>query len=364
MQLPTARLHQHDAALDRAAALLAKATDVVVTAGAGMSVDSGLPDYRGTKGFWREYPVLEGMGVSFEELNQPVWFDSDPALAWGFLAHCHQMYRRTTPHAGYEVLRRLETAHGKRVRIFTSNIDAAFVKAGFDLAQVYECHGTFRLLQCTVDACAERHTPWPAGDAILELPVDPKSLRVTDTAVLPRCPRCGALARPNVFLFEDPRYAIVDNLRRQRQSEADIVEMLRGGGGGGGGCASSSHAGELATGRHRRRVVVIEGGSGPTVPTVRRFGEYCHDAGAALVRINLRESDLPERMAGAPDAVSLPMTCADALMELEHRMTLVADAAESGAVLPCPDSGDEASPSSLLQSSNPFERLREDELIV
>ena len=58
----------------RVAELIAKADALLITAGAGMGVDSGLPDYRGRQGFWRGYPVLEQRGFTFEQMAQPAWF--------------------------------------------------------------------------------------------------------------------------------------------------------------------------------------------------------------------------------------------------------------------------------------------------
>ena len=52
--------------------------------GAGMGVDSGLPDFRGQHGFWRAYPAIAGLGLSFEEMANPAWFKRDPHLAWAF----------------------------------------------------------------------------------------------------------------------------------------------------------------------------------------------------------------------------------------------------------------------------------------
>ncbi len=52
-----------------------KAADaLLVTAGAGMGADSGLPDFRGTQGFWRAYPIIAKLGLSFEEMTKPGWF--------------------------------------------------------------------------------------------------------------------------------------------------------------------------------------------------------------------------------------------------------------------------------------------------
>ena len=45
---------------------------LIITAGAGMGVDSGLPDFRGTEGFWKAYPVIKDLGYSFSEMANPI----------------------------------------------------------------------------------------------------------------------------------------------------------------------------------------------------------------------------------------------------------------------------------------------------
>jgi NAD-dependent SIR2 family protein deacetylase len=83
----------------RQAAEAIKATDALfLTAGAGMGVDSGLPDFRGAQGFWRAYPVLAKLGLSFEEMANPAWFTKNPHLAWAFYGHRLNLYRKTAPH--------------------------------------------------------------------------------------------------------------------------------------------------------------------------------------------------------------------------------------------------------------------------
>ena len=57
---------------------------LLITAGAGMSVDSGLPDFRGNEGFWEAYPPIARLGLSFSEMAKSRWFNEDPAFAWGF----------------------------------------------------------------------------------------------------------------------------------------------------------------------------------------------------------------------------------------------------------------------------------------
>jgi NAD-dependent SIR2 family protein deacetylase len=92
-------------AIERAAQWLSEADGLLITAGAGMGVDSGLPDFRGSEGFWRAYPALGTAGIRFEEIASPQSFRSDPALAWAFYGHRLDLYRRTQPHRGFDILR-------------------------------------------------------------------------------------------------------------------------------------------------------------------------------------------------------------------------------------------------------------------
>ena len=71
------------AAAARAAELLEQADALVVAAGAGMGVDSGLPDFRGNEGFWRAYPALGRARRDFASIASPAAFHATPALAWG-----------------------------------------------------------------------------------------------------------------------------------------------------------------------------------------------------------------------------------------------------------------------------------------
>ncbi len=253
-----------NALLARAAEVIAAADALVITAGAGMGVDSGLPDFRGTEGFWRAYPPFRALGLSFEALANPRWFATDPALAWGFYGHRLMLYRATTPHAGFSVLRRLAARMRAGEFVFTSNVDDAFARAGFDADRIVECHGSLSALQCTRDCGAPL---WSAKDVVVD--VDAETLRAR--APLPCCPACGALARPNVLMFGDGGW---DPSRTEAQ-EARLRAWL----------------GDLGAGV---RLVIVECGAGTAVPTVRTFSErLARRAGGCLVRVNLREPDVP-----------------------------------------------------------------------
>ena len=83
-----------------------------------MVVDNGLPDFRGTEGFWRAYPAFEKLELSFEELANPKWFKEDPQLALGFYGYRGNIYRDTQSHNGFQIIkewmRSLSTANDKK----------------------------------------------------------------------------------------------------------------------------------------------------------------------------------------------------------------------------------------------------------
>jgi len=191
----------------RAAALLREADALLVTAGAGMGVDSGLPDFRGNEGFWRAYPPLARLGISFVGMANPRWFARDPALAWGFYGHRMNLYRRTDPHPGFRMLLGLGGAKRDGYFVFTSNVDGQFQKAGFAEDRIEECHGSIHHLQCCRPCTSE---VWDAGELSVE--VDEAQFRAREP--LPRCRTCGGLARPNVLMFGDWDW-IPDRTQRQ-----------------------------------------------------------------------------------------------------------------------------------------------------
>jgi len=256
----------------RAAALIAGADALLICAGAGMGVDSGLPDFRGDAGFWKAYPALGAARTPFHEIANPASFRADPALAWGFYGHRLALYRSTVPHAGFGILLDLARALPQGAFVFTSNVDGQFGRAGFGEEQVVECHGSIHHLQCS-QPCSD--AIWPAGAFLPE--VDAAACRLRNAP--PRCPHCGALARPNILMFNDSAW--IDT-----RTEAQYARL------------QAWRAGV-------RRLVVVELGAGIDIPSVRRMSERQR---APLVRINPRAPQLD----GA-NGVGLALGARDAL---------------------------------------------------
>lgn len=126
----------------QAAHWLLEADSLLITAGAGMGVDSGLPDFRGPQGFWRAYPALRAEQINFQDIANGMAFVENPRRAWGFYGHRLALYRKTVPHAGFEILRQLSSRLQHEAFIYTSNVDGQFQKAGFTEARMVECHGS------------------------------------------------------------------------------------------------------------------------------------------------------------------------------------------------------------------------------
>ncbi len=260
-----------------AADLIGAADGLLITAGAGMGVDSGLPDFRGAAGFWRAYPVLAAAGIRFQDIADPAHFRVDASLAWGFYGHRLKLYRDTVPHPGFATLRRWAEAKPLGSFVFTSNVDGQFQKAG--LTEVCEAHGSIHRLQC-IDGC--RQAIWPADSFQPE--VDETSCRLLNAP--PRCPHCGEVARPNILMFSDEAWVA----RRTEGQRWELREWLAQG----------------------MNLVAIEIGAGTEISTVRAFTEH---SGMPYLRINLREPQVRGRL-----GTGLAMGAAEALARIDARL--------------------------------------------
>jgi len=256
----------------RAALALREADALLVTAGAGMGVDSGLPDFRGNEGFWKAYPPMARLGVSFVEMANPWWFERDPSLAWGFYGHRLNLYRRTIPHEGFRQLLEIGRLKKEGYFVFTSNVDGQFQIAGFEEDRIEECHGSIHHLQCS-RPCSQ--DIWDARGVNPD--VDEMQFRARDP--LPRCPKCGSLARPNVLMFNDWDW-IPHRTRIQGDRFSRWLEGLS---------------------RSGASLAVVELGAGKAVATVRMTSEgVIRGAKATLIRINPHDYDVPADHIGIP----------------------------------------------------------------
>ncbi len=272
-----------DESINKAAIQIKNADAILITAGAGIGVDSGLPDFRGNKGFWKAYPPIAKLGISFSEMANPMWFERNPKLAWAFYGHRLNLYRKTTPHKGFELM--LNWAQKKELGyfIFTSNVDGQFQKAGFDDNSIYEVHGSIHHFQC-IKPCS--HHIWDASNSNVNL--DMETFQALEP--LPHCPNCNAIARPNILMFGDWSW-LSDRSSLQSSRYHQWLDRLQ---------------------KEKARLVIIESGAGQAVPTVRMESESVfRNMNADFIRINPRDYDAP---AGA---ISISLGTKEALEAIE-----------------------------------------------
>lgn len=262
--------------LNAAADAIRHADAILIGAGAGMGVDSGLPDFRGDAGFWKAYPPFQGR--RFAEMSNPRWFHTDPQLAWGFFGHRYNLYKNANPHAGFQTLLRWAAGSPRGYFVFTSNVDGQFQRAGFPVDRILERHGSIHYLQCA----SQCHSGiWPADG--LQIEVDMETIRAKSQ--LPRCPQCRGVARPNILMFGDYQWqeSRCEEQLARYQTWLDQVS----------GC----------------RVVAIEVGAGLGIPTVRI---ECEEQAGTLIRINPREAGT------TADGISVPLGALDAITRIDQ----------------------------------------------
>jgi len=262
-----------------AARVVKNARTLIITAGAGAGVDSGLPDYRGDKGFWKSYPMYEPLGINYYDAANPVHFSNDPAFGWGFYAHRIDLYRRTIPHQGFFLLQEWIKRYNMEYFVVTSNVDGQFQKAGFPEDKVYEIHGSIHFLQCLR----------PCSDDIWEntenIPVDLHTMRARKIL---RCPHCGDVSRPNVLMFGDFSWIS----RRSDQQGNNFRAFLKQ-------CPSP--------------LAIIELGAGTAISTIRNMSETLgRKKGAVVIRINPRDYH------ASPPHISIPCGALEGLQGINR----------------------------------------------
>jgi NAD-dependent deacetylase len=154
------------------AELIRERQPCIVLTGAGISTDSGIPDFRSPTGIWSQYDPMEYTTISA--------FRRDPVKVWEFYALRFDVLMRAEPNAGHRGLAELERDGFVRA-VITQNIDGLHTRAGS--RDVIEVHGSIRTARCL--ACGTRAS---LADVLASLPVPP-------------CPECGEVLKPDVVMF-------------------------------------------------------------------------------------------------------------------------------------------------------------------
>ncbi len=157
---------------ERLAALIRSRQPCVVLTGAGISTESGIPDFRSPTGIWAEVDPMEYASLAA--------FRRDPRKVWSFYAKRVSMLVEAEPNAAHDAVAELER-RGLVGAVVTQNIDMLHTRAGS--REVVEVHGSIRTSSCP--ACG------------LRIPLE----RVLELLPVPECPACGGVLKPDVVFF-------------------------------------------------------------------------------------------------------------------------------------------------------------------
>jgi NAD-dependent deacetylase len=230
----------------RLAELFESRRPCVVLTGAGISTESGIPDFRSAEGIWARYDPFEF--ATIDALRR------DPAKVWEFYALRLDALAGAEPNDGHRALAELEEQDWIRA-VVTQNVDGLHQRAGS--REVVEVHGSLREAECT--SCRVRLL---MAAAIEQLP-------------LPACPECGELLKPGVVMFGELLPAVAIERATALATEAGLllvvgsslevypVAGLPGEALAAGGALAIVNRGE--TPWDLRAELVIEGGAGETL---------------------------------------------------------------------------------------------------
>lgn len=195
--------------------------------GAGLSAPSGVPTFRGTGRFWREYSCLT--------IASPAAFAREPALVWWYAAHARRCARGARPNGGHVALAGLAGGKGRGYLAVNQNVDGgcsrffffllvsgAFFpdgrfaglcrRAGHPAENIQEVHGSLFDVKCSDERCgyvekdnfADPIVPALRIEEGVDISDEKVPLREVAVEDLPHCPECGALLRPDVVWFGEP----------------------------------------------------------------------------------------------------------------------------------------------------------------
>jgi len=279
--------------LSKAAAWLQEADAVLICAGAGMSGNAGEMVYTNPSDFARYYPWLlqygylscyECMGM-FGDPNVP-----EAIKRTYMVAHAWNQRYKFAPNPSYEALLAPLQAMGKDYFVFTSNVDGCFERAGFDAQRIYTPQGDWSFMQC--ERACTRNSYWKATAQLEELA--PLAPHIPESS-LPKCPKCGRGALGSVRGGSWFTHAPYD------EAQDRFLEWMQ---------TQQEKAVSSSSGRSRRfKLAILEVGAGFNTPIVTRLPmeQICREtAEAVLVRINPKNSEVPEDLEGRGKALGLP----------------------------------------------------------
>ncbi|MFX1282842.1 MAG: NAD-dependent deacetylase [Promethearchaeota archaeon] len=188
--------------IKQAAELIKKSKYIVAFTGAGISVESGIPDFRSPGGLWEKYNPNEYATYST--------FLSYPEKYWTMHMELREMVIDAQPNAAHNALASLEHKYGKLKSVITQNVDFLHSRAGN--TKVLELHGTTQTSRCL--SC-DKTFHFSEVEEMLDQGLIP-----------PRCPQCNGLIKTNTILFgEQLPYDVLEQSREEILA-ADLVIVI------------------------------------------------------------------------------------------------------------------------------------------
>lgn len=185
--------------------ILQASDNIVFLGGAGVSTESGIPDFRSESGIYR---AVEAYGQRPETLLSRSFFDRDPQTFYSFFRT--MIYPDAQPNEAHKAFARLEQ-QGKLKAVVTQNIDGLHQKAGSHT--VLELHGSVLRHNCM-----ECGRPYSVEQVL-------QQMGEGEIADIPRCDHCGGIIKPDVVLYEEPLDSGImeESVRLISQAEVLIV---------------------------------------------------------------------------------------------------------------------------------------------
>ncbi|MBW2107801.1 MAG: NAD-dependent deacylase [Deltaproteobacteria bacterium] len=234
-----------DERLKQAAQILYASKHNVVLTGAGISVESGIPDFRSPGGLWERYDIMEYGTISA--------FRSDPEKVWKMLSEMEDVVRKARPNAAHKALAQLER-WGVLDVVITQNIDGLHQDAGS--GNVIEFHGNSKTLTCLW--CHRRYGIDEVGETCS-----------------PRC-ECGRYLKPDVVLFGEAIPADALNRSFGAASSCGALLVI-------GTSAQVAPASTIPVVAKRAGAVVIEINLAPSLLTSQTTDVFLQGRAASLV---------------------------------------------------------------------------------
>jgi len=191
--------------VDAIGALLRDSRRVVVFTGAGISTDSGIPDFRGPQGLWTKNPLAEKTSTLSYYLNDP----EVRKVAW--VGRERTFDGSKEPNAGHHAIVDIQKM-GKLSVVVTQNVDGLHQDSGIDEDKVVEVHGTIKFGRC-----------WECDD---RRPMAEFIARVRAGDPDPHCELCGGIVKSDAILFEQALVPEVINRALREASESDLLLVV------------------------------------------------------------------------------------------------------------------------------------------